>query len=77
MASAAAGGAAAGATSSGVSTAAASSEFKMAAGMVDVLGPRNPKGIPSMKFLKDIAAVLDEKSCTIEELLQALHTMHG
>jgi len=56
---------------------AAASAFSMTAGMVDVLGPTNPKGIPSMKFLKDIAAVLEEKSCTLEELLQALHTMHG
>mmetsp|Transcript_32090 Transcript_32090/g.73778 ORF Transcript_32090/g.73778 Transcript_32090/m.73778 type:complete len:219 (+) Transcript_32090:28-684(+) len=44
---------------------------------IRLLGPRNARNIPTMKFIDDIAAFMKEEGCTTEELLQALTTMHG
>lgn len=44
---------------------------------MNVVGERNPRGIPSMVFIDSVVDTLAKNSCTVEALLESLQTMHS
>jgi hypothetical protein len=47
-----------------------------AGGGLVITGEPNARGIPSVIFVENVPKFLGEHSTTLEDLLQALHTLH-